>query len=158
MPHMPGMEWWRLRSAATVVVLTFACTAQARAQQPIAGYVKIVSGAASVVRAGQEQPLILGFGVLAGDSLKTGADGRVGVTLKDDTRLSLGPNTEIAVASFAYAPTEGQLGFVMRVVRGAVTYISGRIARLSPESIKIETPTSILGVRGTHLLIAAGQP
>jgi hypothetical protein len=72
--------------------------------------------------------------------------------------VSLGPNTEIAVASFAYAPTEGQLGFVMRVVRGAVTYISGRIAKLSPESIKIETPTSILGVRGTHLLIAAGQP
>jgi hypothetical protein len=157
MPHMPGMERRRLRSAA-VVVLMLASTLQARAQQPIAGYVKIVSGAASVIRAGQEQPLILGSGVLAGDSLKTGADGRVGVTLKDDTRLSLGPNTEIAVASFAYAPTEGQLGFVMRVVRGAVTYISGRIARLSPDSIKIETPTSILGVRGTHLLIAAGQP
>ena len=158
MPRMASTEWRRLRGAAAGVVVMFVCASPARAQQPIAGYVKIVSGAASVVRAGQEQPLILGFGVLAGDSLKTGADGRVGVTLKDDTRLSLGPNTEIAVASFAYAPTEGQLGFVMRVVRGAVSYISGRIARLSPESIKIETPTSILGVRGTHLLIAAGQP
>jgi len=155
---MPGTKWRLLRNAAAGVVVMFACASQARAQEPIAGYVKIVSGAASVVRAGQEQPLVLGFGVLPGDSLKTGADGRVGVTLKDDTRLSLGPNTEIAVASFAYAPTDGQLGFVMRVVRGAVAYISGRIAKLSPESIKIETPTSILGVRGTHLLIAAGQP
>jgi len=155
---MPGTKWRPLRNAAAGVVVMFACASQARAQEPIAGYVKIVSGAASVVRAGQEQPLVLGFGVLPGDSLKTGADGRVGVTLKDDTRLSLGPNTEIAVASFAYAPTDGQLGFVMRVVRGAVAYISGRIAKLSPESIKIETPTSILGVRGTHLLIAAGQP
>jgi hypothetical protein len=128
---MPSTERRLLRRAATgVVVMLFACASQARAQQPIAGYVKIVSGAASVVRAGQEQPLILGFGVLPGDSLKTGADGRVGVTLKDDTRVSLGPNTEIAVASFAYAPTEGQLGFVMRVVRGAVSYISGRIARI----------------------------
>ena len=158
MPRMPGTKWRLLRNAAAGVVVMFACASQARAQEPIAGYVKIVSGAASVVRAGQEQPLVLGFGVLPGDSLKTGADGRVGVTLKDDTRLSLGPNTEIAVASFAYAPTDGQLGFVMRVVRGAVAYISGRIAKLSPESIKIETPTSILGVRGTHLLIAAGQP
>jgi hypothetical protein len=155
---MPSTERRLLRRAAAGVVVMFACASQASAQQPIAGYVKIVSGAASVVRAGQEQPLILGFGVLAGDSLKTGADGRVGVTLKDDTRVSLGPNTEIAVASFAYTPTEGQLCFVMRVVHGAVSYISGRIARLSPESIKIETPTSILGVRGTHLLIAAGQP
>jgi hypothetical protein len=144
---------------AVGVVLFVASVSPARAQQPaVAGYVKTVSGAASVIRNGQEQPLVLGSAVTAGDSIKTGADGRIGVTLKDDTRLSLGPNTEIALARFAYAPTEGQIGLLMRVVRGALAYVSGRIAKLSPESIRIETPTSILGVRGTHLLISVGQP
>jgi hypothetical protein len=156
---MPSLLSRELRNgAAAGIVLIAACASPARAQPAVAGYVKTVSGAASVTRAGQEQPLVLGFGVLSGDWLKTGADGRVGVTLKDDTRLSLGPNTELALVTFAYAPTEGQLGFLMRVVRGAVAYVSGRIAKLSPESIKIETPTSILGVRGTHLLISVGQP
>ena len=156
---MQSSPWWLVRNAVGLgVVVLVACASPAHAQVPIAGYVKTVSGDATVIRAGQEQPAVLGLGLSSGDSLKTGANGRVGVTLKDDTRLSLGPNTELVLATFAYAPTDGQLGLLMRVVHGVVAYVSGRIAKLSPESIKIETPTSILGVRGTHLLISIGQP
>jgi hypothetical protein len=105
---------------------------------------------------GRDRPIVPGDLVAPSDVLKTGADGRIGVTLKDDTRLSLGPNTELSLVAFAYSPSEHQLGFVMRLVIGVVEYVSGRIAKLAPESINIETPTSILGVRGTHLLISAG--
>ena len=42
----------------------------------------------------------------------------LGLTLKDDTRLSLGPSSEIRLDRFAYAPAEGRLGFVLNVVRG----------------------------------------
>jgi hypothetical protein len=52
-----------------------------------------------------------------------------------------------------YAPAEGQLGLVLRVVRGIAAYVSGRIARLSPDSIRLETPEAIIGVRGTTLAI-----
>lgn len=93
-----------------------------------------------------------------GDVLRTGADGKLGVTLKDGTRLSLGPNTEVALKSFAFSPADRQLGFVMSVVKGVVDYVSGRIAKLAPDAVKIETPTSVIGVRGTHLLLGAAQP
>ena len=122
-----------------------------------AGIVKLAEGASSVVRAGQTVPLQPGDAIRESDTLRTGPDGRLGVTLKDGTRLSLGPNSELALTKFAFAPADGQLGLVMRLVRGAVAYVSGRIAKLAPESIRIETPASIIGVRGTHLLLGADQ-
>ena len=146
-------------AASSLVFLTALVTPMAaRAQSAVAGFVKTVSGTATLVHEGREQSVVLGASVTPGDLLKTGGDGRIGVTLKDDTRISLGPNTEISLAAFAYSPSDARLGFAMRVVHGVVAYVSGRIAKLAPDSIRIETPTSILGVRGTHLLISAGQP
>ena len=91
--------------------------------------------------------------VFEADSLRTGADGRLGITLKDDTRVSLGPSSEVRLDRFAYAPADGRFGFVLRIVRGVVAYVSGRIAKLSPDSIRLETPAAIVGVRGTTLAI-----
>ena len=62
---------------------------------------KTVSGAATLIREGREQPVVLGASMAPGDALKTGSDGRIGVTLKDDTRISLGPNTERCHVAFA---------------------------------------------------------
>ena len=38
-------------------------------------------------------------------------------------------------------------------VSGVATYVSGRIAKLAPDSIRLETPAAIVGVRGTTLAI-----
>jgi hypothetical protein len=144
-------------AAATLAVQIVIFAAPAAAQERTIGFVKNTAGNVLVIRGGQEQPASPGVALVAGDVLRTGADGRVGVTMKDETRLSLGPQTELTIAQFAYSPAERDLGFVMRLLRGTVAYISGRIAKLAPESIKIETPSSIVGIRGTHLLISAGQ-
>jgi hypothetical protein len=44
----------------------------------------------------------------------------------------------------------------MRVVRGLAAYVSGRIAKLAPDAVRLETPASIVGVRGTSLALRAG--
>ena len=87
----------------------------------------------------------------ASDSLRTGADGTIGVTLKDDTRPSLGPTSEVRLERF-YEPGK-DVGMVLRFVRGVAAYVSGRIAKLAPDSIRLlETPAAIVGVRGTSLI------
>ena len=122
------------------------------AQEPAAvGRIKIASGSVLIVRAGGLVPAQAGQLVFEADGLRTGPDGRVGVTLRDDTRISLGPDSEVRLDRFRYAPASGQLGFVLNVLRGAAAYVSGRIARLSPDSIRLETPEAIVGVRGTTL-------
>jgi hypothetical protein len=87
------------------------------------------------------------------DSLRTGDDGRIGIMLKDDTRVSLGPDSEVRLERFVYAPAEGNLALALKFVRGAMAYVSGRIAKLAPDSIRLETPAAIVGVRGTTLAI-----
>ncbi len=122
------------------------------AQQPV-GRVKIASGSAFVVRRGTVLPTRVGQPVYEADAIRTGSDGRIGITLNDDTRVSLGPNSEVRVDRFAYAPSEGHVAFVLQIVRGVAAYVSGQIAKLSPDSVHLETPAAIVGVRGTTLVM-----
>lgn len=136
---------------ALVLILA---AAPAFGQQPAAaGRIKIASGSAFVVRDGKAVPAKVGEVLFEADSLRTGGNGRLGITLKDDTRVSLGPSSEIRLDRFTYAPAEGQFGFVLRLVRGVAAYVSGRIAKLAPDSIRLETPAAIVGVRGTTLVL-----
>jgi hypothetical protein len=107
----------------------------------------------SIVRAGVLVAAQAGQAIFEADTLKTGADGRVGITLRDDTRVSLGPGSEVRVDRFLFVPAEGRMGLVLNVVRGVMAYVSGRIAKLAPDSIRLETPAAVMGVRGTTLAI-----
>jgi hypothetical protein len=128
------------------------------AQQPVAaGRIKLSSGDVFVIRGGNSMPAAVGQEVYESDSLRTGSDGRLGITLKDDTRVSLGPGSEVRLNSFVFTPAEGRLGLVLNFVRGMAVYVSGKIAKLAPDSIRLETPGAIVGVRGTTVAIQVVQ-
>lgn len=103
-------------------------------------------------------PAPVGTDVFESDTVRTGPDGRLAVMLRDETRLALGPNSEVALTAFAYAPSDSRLAVTLRVARGVLSYVSGLVAKLAPESVRIQTPTGIIGVRGTHALIRVGLP
>ena len=151
----------KARCSVLALALVLAATpafASGQQQEPTAaGRIKIASGSVFIVRAGATIPAQPGQFVFEADVLRTGADGRLGLTLKDDTRLSLGPSSEIHLDRFAFAPAEGRLGFVLNVVKGVAAYVSGRIAKLSPDAVRLETPAAIVGVRGTTVVIRASQ-
>lgn len=143
-----------LRWSLAVLTLVFASVTPALAQQAsAAGRIKTVSGSAFIVRDRAMIPAKPGQVVFEADGLRTGADGSLGVTLKDDTRLALGPGSEVRLERFAYAPGTANLGMVLKFVRGVTAYVSGRLAKLAPDSIRLETPSAIVGVRGTTLAI-----
>ena len=142
------------RSVGVLAFVICASAIPAAAQQSSpAGHVKTVSGAAFIVRNNAAIPAKAGEPVFASDALRTAADGAVGVTLKDDTRISLGPSSEVKIDRYVYAPGEGGIGMVLKFVRGAAVYVSGRIAKLAPDSIRLEAPSAIVGVRGTTVAI-----
>jgi hypothetical protein len=144
----------RLRWSLGVLALVLAAGTPALAQETsAAGRIKVVEGSAFIVRDGATIPAQPGQVVFEADSLRTGADGNIGVTLKDDTRLSLGPASEVRLEQFAYAPGSGGLGMVLKFMRGVTAYVSGRIAKLAPDAVRLETPAAIVGVRGTMLAI-----
>ena len=149
----------RIQTIPVVVAVLLASVWPAAAQTPaVIGRIKSVSGSVSIVRQAGNVPAQAGQPLYQSDSVRTGADGQIGISLKDETRLALGPNTEIRLDQFLYSPGQGQLRFVLKVARGLVAYVSGKIAKLAPDAVRLETPSAILGVRGTRMVIRVDAP
>jgi hypothetical protein len=147
-----------LRTFGSLLTMTVLMTATVSAEQQLpAGHIKVATGAAFVIRQNATVPAKPGDAVFAIDTLRTDADGTLGVTMIDDTRISLGPSSEVRLERYVFAPAEGGLGMVLNFVRGVAAYVSGRMAKLAPDSIRLETPAAIVGVRGTTVAIKVGS-
>jgi len=134
-----------------LILLLMVC-APAWAQDAI-GFVKTVSGNAVVIDAGKPIKAQVGTPIKLGDTLKTGPEGTMGVTFKDNTVMSFGPDTELAVDEFLYAPEKDNLKFGTNLAKGSMQVVSGVIAKLRPKSVSMKTPIGTIGIRGTRFLV-----
>ncbi|MFI5294423.1 MAG: FecR domain-containing protein [Thermodesulfovibrionales bacterium] len=90
-----------------------------------------------------------GTSVYPNDTVRTGADGSVGIIFKDNSRIGLGPNSRLDLKKFVFKPAQGQFSMVNKLTKGTASFVSGKMTKLSPESVILETPTATIGVRGT---------
>ena len=135
-----------------ICALLAGATVDAAQDERSIGVVKTAEGEAFILRNGRRLTAVPGSGLVQGDVLSTGANGALGVVLRDDTVLSIGPSAETRIDKFAFEPAEQKLGMVLRVTRGLFAYVSGRISKLAPGSVRIETPVATLAIRGTRLV------
>ncbi len=117
------------------------------------GVVKSVSGDVYLIGPESSVKAVPNMKLMEGDSIKTGPKSSVGLVFEDDTVVSLGPKSEMAIQSFLFNPVEKELSFVARMVQGTFSFITGQIAKLAPKKVKLETPDATLGVRGTKILV-----
>ena len=118
------------------------------------GQIKVSRGPVIVQRGAQVLDGAVGLRLRAQDAVKTGADGAVGITMRDNGTLSLGPNSVLTLAQFEFDETSHQGRFDSLLQRGTLAMTSGRLAKQSPQAVQVRTPTAVLGVRGTELLVA----
>lgn len=116
------------------------------------GYVKTLTGEATVTTKGNIAIAKVGTPIYQTSVLNTRAQSGLGITLKDATIISLGPETEFAIDEYVYEPAKNKLKFDGRITKGSLNYVSGIIAKLQPDVVKITTPTGIIGVRGTKFV------
>jgi hypothetical protein len=144
------MKWYRIGGGAILAGLCL--NAPVFGEEP-AGMVKTSKGEVGIERAGQRIPAPVGTPVLVADRIKTGADGAVGVTLRDNTLLSAGPNSAFAIDKFAFNSTTYEGVVSVGVKKGTLAVSTGKIAKEKPESVDFRTPTSVIGVHGTEFVI-----
>jgi hypothetical protein len=118
------------------------------------GQIKVAKGQVSVDRMGQSLPGQVGMPLQAADVLKTGADGSVGITMRDNSLLSAGPNSILSLERFEFDPTTSAGRFDAQLQRGTLAVVTGRIAKQSPQAMTVRTPAAVLGVRGTEFVVA----
>jgi hypothetical protein len=138
------------------VVIILICLLAVPASWAAEGYIgsiKTLEGTVEVMRQGSAVYPVAGTRLFVRDTINTGHDGSVGIILRDDTIFSLGPDSALDMKEFRFDPHKKDFSLVCRMLRGTFIFISGVIAKLSPESIKIETPDGTVAIRGTRLAI-----
>jgi hypothetical protein len=143
-------------AAAALCACALAAPAAAQTLQP-AGMIKTTKGSAAIERDGRKTPLQAGSAVMSSDRIVTGSDGSVGITLRDETLLSVGPNSNVWLEKYAFDPTTHEGTLDATVKRGTMAVISGKLSKQSPSAVQFRTPSSILGVRGTEFVIEVGN-
>ncbi|MFH0731247.1 MAG: FecR domain-containing protein [Pseudomonadota bacterium] len=121
--------------------------------QSFVGIIKAVEGGTTLERNGEVKAAARGMQIQKGDRVKTDPRGAIGLVFLDDTLISMGPNSEVWIDDYLFEPLEKKLSFIARILRGTVCFLSGQIAKLSPESVRLVMPEATIGVRGTHVLI-----
>lgn len=117
------------------------------------GRIKTVQGAAYLMRAGNQIAVDVGSPVHNGDGVKTAGDSAVGIAFRDNTTLSVGPESEMTIDDFAFEPKDDKLAFSTALAQGTFVFLSGQIAALRPDAMRIETPGGQIGIRGTRFAV-----
>lgn len=144
--------------ALLLSALLFLAAAGTAAAGETIGVVRTASGDATVTRGEKTDPAVPGLKLKVGDTLDTGRNGTLGVILRDDSTLSIGPESRLVLRSFLFSPYEEKFDLVASITRGTMAYLSGLIGKLAPEKARFETPTATIGIRGTRFAVKVEGP
>lgn len=139
-----------IRNLKYIVVATAVLFAPAVMAADDAGQIKVVNGSVTIERGGQTLPAVMGARIQQTDTLRTGAGGSVGVTMLDNTLVSVGPNSVLVIERYAFNSTTHQGHFDAGLRRGTLSMVSGKLAKQSPDAVRVITPGTVLGARGTE--------
>jgi hypothetical protein len=132
----------------------FAVPRAAYADDPI-GQVKTETGSVTVERHGISQALYIGDHVYQSDAVATAVGATVGITFADNSMMSLGPDSRLALDQFRFDTTTHEGVFDSSLQKGTMAVKSGQIVKETPEAMHIRTPAALLGVRGTEFVVRA---
>jgi hypothetical protein len=140
-------------SLMLAVLLGPTVQAQTLPQASPVGMVKTMTGQAFMDINGQRMVATIGAPVFLGSRLHTYAGSTLGVTFRDETVMAIGPDTQLVIDQYLFTPREGKFSLVASLARGTLNYVSGQIAKLRPEAVNVNTPTGMIGVRGTQFVV-----
>jgi hypothetical protein len=122
------------------------------------GLIKVTTGSVNIERSGARVKAEVGMAVQVSDVLRTGADGSAGITFTDNSLLSVGPGTVFEIDKYQFDSTTHAGEFQGSLRQGRLAAISGKMVKQSPESMKIRTPSAVMGVRGTEFVVQVDAP
>ena len=76
---------------------------------------------------------------------------------QDNTTASVTENSRFVIDDFVYDPNRGAGRLNVRVAVGTVRYVSGQIARSNQQNVQVNTPTAVIGVRGTDFFMTVDE-
>ncbi|MBL0140730.1 MAG: FecR domain-containing protein [Betaproteobacteria bacterium] len=120
------------------------------------GTFTFVTGDVNVQRAnGQRVQVTKGTPVNQGDAIVTGGHGMAQLTMVDQAKISLRPNTQFQIEQYADRPDSDQ-GALLNLVRGTLRTFTGLIAARTRDRFVMKTKVATVGIRGSGNVLFAG--
>ena len=117
------------------------------------GLIKVAKGSVQIQRGASKIDAKVGTGLQTADTVITGADSSAGITFTDNSLVSVGPNSVFAIDKYRFDTTTHAGEFEGNLRQGRLAAVSGKMVKQSPDSMKIRTPSAIMGVRGTEFVV-----
>ena len=145
-----------MRHFPSAALIAICCAAgPAVGQDDQVAILKTLSGTVTVVRNGGNLSATKGMALLKSDKLISDAGASGGIVFADGTMFTAGPSSVIEIRNYVFEPRESRYAFSVYLARGTAIYSSGKIGRLAPQSVEVNTPRATVGVRGTRFIVTA---
>lgn len=141
------------KMALLAISASFLLLAQTSHAQTVAGVVKNKEGTVQIVRGSTTLPVEVGTKVLAGDLVKTMKGASVGLMLKDESRMALGPNGQFSIDKFSFDADSYAGTILVNVIKGSFAMVSGLVIKNNPAHSMVKTPTSTLDLRNSTVVV-----
>lgn len=92
--------------------------------------------------------------VFLDDNLKANSTGLAQIKLVDDTKIVVGPDSNVTLDDFVFSSSNSARVVTVSVTKGAFRWISGRSGS---KAYTIKTPAGSIGVRGTAFDVTIGD-
>lgn len=129
-----------------------AATTPAAPPAPAGQAVAVDQNAAAAGTAGS-RTLVTNGNIFSGDRITTDAKGEAQLHFADDTRMIVGPNSNISIDKFVISGPATAQRITLNAAKGAFRFITGNAPK---QAYEIDTPVATIGVRGTMFDFAYG--
>lgn len=110
------------------------------AENEIIGKVKGTRGIVSIMRDGKTKPAFPNDKIYRSDTIITGSNGAIGILLEDNTLISMGPISRVAMNEFKFTPAKNEYELKLHMIHGTFVYQSGLLGKLAPNAVTLNTP------------------
>ena len=116
-----------------------------------------VKGVATLTREGKSIGLVKDNWLYKNDRIVTKKKSSLEIKLVDNSFVNIGELSNLEMVDLVYDPIKKDGYIDLKIVTGAFRMISGNIAKLGPDLMKLDLPTATVGIRGTSIVGKASK-
>ena len=106
-----------------------------------------VEGVVAVIRKGNSLPVTRGEALFKSDQITTEENASIELKLLDGSLINLGELADLTIMELVYDPVKKDGFNDLKIATGAFRLISGSLAKLGPDLMKLDTPVATIGIR-----------
>ncbi len=117
------------------------------------GIVKTIRGQVLIERGSSKLEAKVGDPIQERDRLIVQSGSSLGISMRDETLLGIGPNSTMVIDRYSYDPVTREGKVETSILKGTLRYVTGLIGKANPQAIKVTTDNATIGIRGTEFIV-----